>query len=148
MKHLLSAALIIALGGGVALAQQTAPAPQDGQQPQGPHAWHHHAPNPQREADHLAKRLSLTPDQTAKLEPILASREQQMQAIRANGQLSQQDAHMQMRALHKSTQDQLASILTPEQLQQMKQMHHGPHGPHGQWQGGPQGQGHPQPSGL
>jgi hypothetical protein len=45
-----------------------------------------------------------------------------------------------MKALHQSTEQQLATILTPDQLQQMKQMHHGPHGQGGQWQGGQHGQ--------
>jgi Spy/CpxP family protein refolding chaperone len=36
------------------------------------------APNPQRQAMRMAKKLSLTPDQAAQLEPILAERLQQM----------------------------------------------------------------------
>jgi periplasmic protein CpxP/Spy len=142
-RNVLSAALILALSGGVALAQQqTAPPSPDGQQL--PHHFHH-KPNPQREADRIARQLNLTPDQTAKLEPIFASRDQQMEAIHSNGQLTQQDAHLQMRALEKSTHDQLATVLSPEQLQQLRQMHRGPHGgPHGQWQGGPPPQGQPQ----
>lgn len=148
-RSLLTAALVLALGTGAALAQQ-APPPQDG--PQGP-PMHHHQPNPQREAERLARRLNLTPDQTAKLEPVLASHQQQMEAIHNNGQLTQQDARMQMRALQKSMHDQLAAILTPEQIQQMKEMRRGPHGPggpRGQFPGQPQG-GQPQgppPSGL
>ena len=146
-RSLLAATLTLALSGGVALAQQPAPTP-DGQQPPPPH-MRHHRPDPAREADRLSKRLNLTPDQTAKLEPILANRDQQMEAIHSNGQLSQQDARMQMRALMKSTHDQLAGVLTPDQLAQMKEMRRGPHGPHGQWQGGqPQGPPPPPPSGL
>jgi hypothetical protein len=53
-----------------------------------------------------------------------------------------------MKALHQTTEQQLAGVLSPEQLQQMKQMHHGPRGGHGQWQGGGAPQGQPQPSGL
>jgi protein CpxP len=143
-RNLLAATLVLALSGGIALAQQTAPPPSDQAGPQG---FHHHKPNPEREAKHLSKMLNLTPDQTAKLEPILANRDQQMEAIHSNGQLTQQAAREQMKALHQTTEQQLAGVLSPEQLQQMKQMHHGPHGPRGQWQGGgPQGQ--PQPSGL
>ncbi len=150
-RSLLTAALVLTFGAGAALAQQAPPPPQD--TPQGP-PMHHHQPNPQREAEHLARRLNLTPDQTAKLEPILANRQQQIEAIHNNGQLTQQDARLQMRALQKSTHDQLAAILTPEQLQQMKEMRRGPHGPggpHGQFQGQPQGgqpQGPPPPSGF
>jgi hypothetical protein len=108
----------------------------------------HRQPSPQREVKHLTKVLNLTPDQAAKLEPVLANRDEQMKAIHSNGQLTQQDARQQMKALHQSTEQQLASILTPDQLSQMKQMHRGPHGQRGQWQGAPQSQGTPQPSGL
>lgn len=124
-RTLLAATLLLALSGGAALAQQPAP---DGQQPPPPMR---HQPNPNRETKRLTRELNLTPDQAAKLEPILASRDQQMEAIRSNGQLTQQDAHMQMRALEKSTHDQLAAVLTPEQMEQMKQMRHHPRGPQG-----------------
>jgi hypothetical protein len=52
-----------------------------------------------------------------------------------------------MKALHQTTEQQFASILTPTQLEEMKHMRRGPHGPHGGWQGN-QPQGQPQPSGL
>jgi Spy/CpxP family protein refolding chaperone len=139
-RSVLSAALLVTLSGGLALAQQqTAPPPPDGQAPP-PHSFHH-KPNPQREANRIAKQLNLTPDQAAKLEPIFANRDQQMQAIHSNGQLTQEAARQQMRDLMKSTQDQLATVLTPDQLQQLKQMRRGPHGgPRGQWQGTPSAQ--------
>jgi periplasmic protein CpxP/Spy len=138
-RTLVATSLALALTGGVALAQQPAP-PADGQ----PHHFGHHRPNPHREAEHLSRMLNLSPDQTAKLEPIFANRDQQMEAIHGNGQLTQQAAREQMKALHQSTEQQLAGVLSPAQLQQMKQMHHGPHGPRGNWQQG----GQPQPSGL
>jgi len=123
MKRLiLPAALVVALAGTAAFAQQ----PDTNQPP--PPMRHHHKPSPEQEVRHLTKALNLTPDQAAKLEPILANRDQQMQAIHSNGQLTQQDARQQMKALHQSTEQQLAGVLTPDQLQQMKSMHHGPHG--------------------
>src|ERR1700723_1570122 len=65
-RLLLSTSLALALSGSVALAQQAqqseTPAP----------AAKHHAPNPQRETARLSKKLNLSADQSAKLEPILA----------------------------------------------------------------------------
>jgi protein CpxP len=140
-RTLLAASLALALT-GVAVAQQPA-TPPDGQQ--GPHRFGHHQPDPQREAERLSKVLALTPDQTAKLEPILANRDEQMKAIHENGQLTQDAAREQMKALHQGTLQQLASVLTPAQIQQLKQMRRGMRGPRGgRWQGG----GQPQPSGL
>jgi protein CpxP len=122
MKRLiLPAALLVALGGATAFAQQQ-PAPD---QPM----HRHHQRSPEREVKHLTKALNLTPDQSTRLEPILANRDQQMHAIFSNGQLTQADAHAQMKALHESTRQQIAGVLTPDQLAQMKAMHH--HGFHG-----------------
>lgn len=118
----LSGALLLALTGATGFAQT----PYAGQPPPPPHQ--HHQPNPEQQTRHLTKALNLTPEQAAKLEPILANRDQQMQAIHSNGQLTQQDARRQMKALHQLTEQQIAGVLTPDQLQQMKAMHHGPHG--------------------
>jgi DNA replication protein DnaD len=142
-RNLLASALLLSLGAGAALAQQTAPT--DAPAPP-PHRGFH-KPSPEREIKHLTKTLQLTPDQAAKLEPVLANRDQQLQAIRSNGQLTQQAAREQMKALHQTTEQQFASILTPTQLEEMKHMRRGPHGPRGGWQGN-QSQGQPQPSGL
>jgi protein CpxP len=125
------AALAIALAAGVAVAQNPTTPPPDGQR----HFNHHHAPSPQRQAEHLSKELNLTPDQTAKLTPIFADRDQKMKALWGNGQQqSQPDFRQQMHAIQKSTNDQLATVLTPDQLQQMKSMRHGrgERGHHGQ----------------
>jgi protein CpxP len=134
-RILLPAALVLALSGSLAFAQQPQQPAPDAQTPA---TAPHYAPNPQHEVKHLAKALNLTPDQVAKLEPILADRDQKREAIRSNGQLTQEDAKMQMKALHKSTEQQIASVLTPDQIQQMKAMHHN----HGQ---GAPTQSQPQP---
>lgn len=91
-------------------------------QQQGAHHHHRHAPNPQRQAEFLSKKLNLTPDQTAKVEPILANRDQQMQALRQNQQLSPEDRHQQMRTLNQQAQQQMAGVLSPEQMAQLKTM--------------------------
>ncbi|SEF55294.1 hypothetical protein SAMN05421819_0395 [Bryocella elongata] len=127
-RILLSAALLLSLGGVAALAQQDAPpAPQQGQPP-----MHHRRADPQREVAHLTRALNLTPDQASKLEPILATRDQQMKAVFQNQQLAPQDRHQQMMAIHQTTEQQLATVLTPDQLQQLKEMRHKGRG-RGQW---------------
>ena len=128
-RTVLTAALSLALAGTAAFAQQTAPPAPDSQTP-APPMRHHGPPNPQHEAKHLTKVLNLTPDQTARLEPILADRDQKLEALRANTALTPRDMHQQMRAIHQSTEQQLSGVLTPDQLQQMKAMRH-EHGPHG-----------------
>lgn len=126
---------VLAAGITFAGAQQTTPAP-DTTAPQASAPMHrHHAPNPEHQAKHLAKELNLTPDQQARIEPILADRDQKMQALHANTELAPEDRHQQMRAIMQDTEQQMAGVLTPDQLTQLKAMHHnGHHGMHGQEQ--------------
>ena len=53
----------------------------------------HKAPDPQRQTKRMAKKLGLTPDQQAKIEPILADRDQQVQSLRANTALAPSDCN-------------------------------------------------------
>jgi Spy/CpxP family protein refolding chaperone len=134
-RIILSTALAVALTGAVAIAQQQTPpaSPQD--TPAGAPMHHgHHQPDPQRQAARLAKQLNLSADQTAKLTPILADTDQKFQALRQNSSLTPDQRHEQMRSIHQNTEQQLATVLTPDQLQQFKTMRHnhrgnGPRGP-------------------
>ncbi|HEX3372896.1 MAG TPA: hypothetical protein VHS13_01730 [Edaphobacter sp.] len=128
-RLLLSTSLALALSGSLALAQQQDAAPA-------PAAKHHHTHNPQREAAKISKKLNLSADQTAKLEPILADRESKIAALRNDTTLSSAAMKQQMKAIHQQTREQLATILTPEQLQQLHSMHHG-HGRGQQQQSAP-----------
>ena len=120
-RLLVSAALALSLAATATLAQDPQNAPPSGP-PQG--QFHRHAPNPERETARLTRELSLTPDQASKLEPILATRDQQVQALFQNQQLAPQDRHQQMKSIQETTQQQLANVLTPAQLEQMKSMRH------------------------
>jgi protein CpxP len=123
-RILLSASLALALSGSLVFAQSTtAPAPE------GKH-FHHHSPNPQQEAAWLSTKLNLSSDQTAKLEPILADRDQKMSALWSNTSLSPDEKKTQMRTIHQDLKQQLSTVLTPEQLEQMKSLRHGHRGPH------------------
>jgi Spy/CpxP family protein refolding chaperone len=117
-RLLLSTSLALALSGSVALAQQAqqseTPAP----------AAKYHASNPQRETARLSKKLNLSADQSAKLEPILADRDQKIAALKNNTTIAPVVMQQQMKAIHQQTRQQLSTVLTPDQLQQMK-AHHG-----------------------
>jgi protein CpxP len=113
-RLILTASLAVALSGTLALAQQDAPPVT---------ARHHHVRNPQQETAMLSKRLNLSSDQAAKIEPILASRDQKIDALKSNTSLTPQDLKQQMHAIRKDTQ--LATILTPDQLQQLRSRRHG-----------------------
>ena len=137
MKYIVAAtSLALSLSFGAAFAQQAAPAQDPGTAQSAPATGgerHHHAPNPQKQAEHLSRQLNLTPDQTAKIEPILASRDGQMQALWQNQQLTPQDRHQQMRSINEQSEQQMSGVLNPDQMDQLKAMrHHGHHGQAGQ----------------
>jgi Spy/CpxP family protein refolding chaperone len=119
-RRLLATALALSLTGTAALAQQVTPAP-DAQQPAAAPAAPTVKPmHPHKEVERLTKQLSLTPDQTAKLNPIIKDRDEKITAIRSNSALSPEDAKHQVRDVMKTSQEQLKAILTPDQLQTMK----------------------------
>jgi Spy/CpxP family protein refolding chaperone len=119
-RLLLSTSLALALSTSIVFAQQQDPAPATA------HTANHHrrTHNPQREAARLSKKLNLTSDQTAKLEPILADRDQKIAALRSDTTITPVVAKQQMRAIRKDTKQQLATVLTPDQLQQLKALRH------------------------
>lgn len=119
MKRFLSiAALALAVSSSAAFAQMSAPdntAPAQVQR---------HAPNPHRAAMRMGQELGLSPDQTAKLEPILADRQQKVQALRADTSLTDVQRKRQMKTIHQTAKMQLSNVLTPDQMKQMKAMRH------------------------
>jgi Spy/CpxP family protein refolding chaperone len=152
-RFLLSTALTLALTGTAAFAQQAQPTLPENSSPNANAPYHHrghHAPNPQKQAEMISKKLNLSADQTAKLAPILADRDQKTQALFQDQSLTQDQRRTQMKAIRDNTQQQLSSVLTPDQMQQLKSMRHGRRGGWGQH--GPNGnpnQAQPQnPTGL
>lgn len=141
-RTLIHATLAMTLAATAAFAQQATPAPaaqnpaqNDSQQPADQYSRHHRAFDAHKAAQHMGKQLGLTEDQTAKLEPILSDRQQKMKALRADTSLTEDQRRTQMRSIMKDSQTQLATVLTPDQMQQLKSMRHG--GPRGRHQGAP-----------
>lgn len=124
---------LLTAGFSFAGAQQAQQAPDPSATTQPAPQHYHHAPDPQKQTAYLTKELNLTADQSAKVEPILAARDQQLQALRGDQQLSPEDRHQQMKAINQQAQQQMAGVLSPEQMSQLKEMrhHHGHHGRNG-----------------
>ena len=134
-RLLLSTALTLALAGTAAFAQQAQPTLPENSSPNANAPYHHrghHAPNPQKQAEMISKKLNLSADQTAKLTPILADRQQKTQALFQDQSLTQDQRRTQMKAIRENTQQQLATVLSPDQMQQLKTMRHGHRGGWGQ----------------
>ena len=78
--------------------------------------------DPNEFAAHLGKRLSLSSDQVAQITPILTARQQQMQTVRADASLSEQDRHAKSHAIMQDTNSKIEAVLTDSQKQQFEQM--------------------------
>ena len=133
-RTLLTSALAITLAATAAIAQQTTQQPSGDaatQQPTGQYSHHHRGHgkmDPHKAAQHVGKKLGLSDDQTAKLEPIFADSQQKMSALRANTSLTPDQRREQMKAIHTDTQSQLSTVLTPDQMQQLHSMRRGRRG--------------------
>jgi periplasmic protein CpxP/Spy len=118
------ALLALALGAvtvaPIAFAQSSAPAGSSSssasEQPQ------HRAPDPQKQAERLTKRLGLSSDQSSKITTILQNQQQQLTAARGDSSLSKQDLHTKLRSIRQATDTQITAVLTPAQQTQYANM--------------------------
>ena len=87
-----------------------------------------HMDDPQAHLDHMSQMLNLTDDQKTKIKPILEDSTKQMQQLRQDTSLSEQDRKARKRSIKENTHAQIRQVLTPEQqakMDQMKKEHEG-----------------------
>jgi protein CpxP len=121
MNHMTKGTFVLGalLFAGTLLAQapdanQPAAQAQSGEQ--------HRTMDPGQQAAHLGKRLGLTGDQVAQIQPILADRLQKVQTLRADNSLSQQDRHSKVQAIMQDSNSKIEAVLSDSQKQQFEQM--------------------------
>jgi len=122
--------------GGTALYAQTSDA---GMAHAGPPP-HRMAMSPEQRLQRLTKALNLTSDQQQKVKPILENESQQMQAMRQDSSMSQQDRWNKIKSIHEDTTSQIKAVLNPDQQAKYEDMmsHHAPApGEHGAGQAAP-----------
>jgi len=68
----------------------------------------------------IAQQLNLTPQQKAKILPILADEGPKVQAIKNSNSLSSVQKIQQIKAIHRQTDPQMKAILSPKQYQKLK----------------------------
>lgn len=98
----IAAACVVALT-TISIAQAQDPAPK------GPR-WRDRAHEKGNILEHMTKNLNLTPDQQAKIQPILDQAKPQIVAIR-------QDARQKIKAIRDDARTQIRAVLTPDQQQ-------------------------------
>ena len=110
---LLSAGMVIVAQSPTINEPSAAPAQQGDQ---------HRNMDPGQQAAHLGKRLGLSGDQVAQITPILADRQQKVQALRADNSVSQQDRHSKVQAIMQDSNSRIEALLNDPQKQQFEQM--------------------------
>jgi protein CpxP len=122
LKHCL---LVILAAGliSIAAAQDTPANNQQAAPPsQGNEGWHHGPPDPAQHTQMLTKHLKLTSDQQAKVRDIFQTEHSQMEGLREDTTLSQQDRHSKMMDMRKSTDAQVRAILDSNQQKKWDEM--------------------------
>jgi protein CpxP len=119
---LLSASVMFAQAPNSSVDSSQAPAANPTQAAPSQPGDQHRNFSPQRFAAHLGQRLSLSSDQVAQITPILTARQQQMQTLRADASLSEQDRHTKAHAIMQDTNSKIEALLTDPQKQQFEQI--------------------------
>ena len=78
------------------------------------------AQNRAAKVEAIAQQLNLTPEQKAKVLPILRDEAPKVQGIKNDNSLSKIQKVQQLRAIHQQTDPQMKAILSPEQYQKLQ----------------------------
>src|SRR5262249_61500346 len=70
----------------------------------------------------ISQQLNLTPQQKAKVLPILADEAPKVEAVKNNSSLSGMQKMQQLRAIHQQTDPQMKAILSPTQYQKLQEI--------------------------
>jgi protein CpxP len=82
----------------------------------------HRTVDPQKQLDHLAKKLALSADQQGQILPILTDRQQQIAAINSDTTLTEKQRHAKMKAVRSDSESRLRNVLTDTQRASYDQM--------------------------
>jgi hypothetical protein len=76
--------------------------------------------DPAQQLEGMTKRYNLSADQQTQLKPILASQQQQMQALRGDSSLSREDRMAKMQSIHADTKTKIEAVLNDDQKKQFE----------------------------
>jgi periplasmic protein CpxP/Spy len=68
----------------------------------------------------ISQQLNLTPEQKAKVLPILREEAPKVQAVKNDNSMSRMQKMNAVRAIHQQTDSQMKAILSPEQYQKLQ----------------------------
>jgi len=107
----------LTLCSAAAFAQQDTPAPDASAQQGG----HRQPPTPDEQVARMTKRYNLSSDQQSQIKPILANQQQQMQALRLDSSLSQEDRMAKVKSIRDDSSAKISALLNDSQKQKFAQ---------------------------
>lgn len=78
--------------------------------------------SPEERTEHLAQALSLSDDQKGKVLSIFQDEQKQIEALRSDSSLSQEDRWSKMREIRQNTNTQIKGTLNPDQAKKFDEM--------------------------
>jgi periplasmic protein CpxP/Spy len=120
----LSSVLLATMTGGIAWAQTASPAqpqPATHAAPQ-PGGSVRAMPSAVRQLSMLTRMLDLSPDQQNQLRPILADRQQHLQAISQDASLSARDRLAKSQSVRQESNGKIEAVLNDQQKQDFQKM--------------------------
>jgi Spy/CpxP family protein refolding chaperone len=119
---ILSLAILLAtisMGSAHVFAQTEPRFPPDTSAPP-PVGGHRGMMDPAQQLEGMTKRYNLSADQQTQLKPILASQQQQMQALRGDSSLSREDRMAKMQSIGADTKTKIEAVLNDDQKNQFE----------------------------
>jgi periplasmic protein CpxP/Spy len=117
-KILIHATAVFALMAAAAVVNAQTPSEQGGAQQWG----HGQPPTTEQRLQRMTQQLNLTDDQQQKLKPILDNESTQMQTLRSDSSLTQEERMAKMKEIRQSTSEQIKPILTADQQAKYAEM--------------------------
>jgi periplasmic protein CpxP/Spy len=117
----LAAAVSVATASAMAQSSDQQPASQQAA-PMGSEGHGHRHFDPEKRTEMLTKQLKLTSDQQPKVLDILKSEQSQMQGLWSDNSTAPDDRHSKMMEIHKTSNDQIRALLTPDQQKKFDAM--------------------------
>lgn len=78
--------------------------------------------SPEERTEHLTQALSLSDDQKGKVLSIFQDEQKQVEALRSDSSLSQEDRWSKMREIRQNTNTQIKGTLNPDQAKKFDEM--------------------------
>lgn len=112
----------IIVNGALAMGLAAASIPARAQDQETQSAGARQKMSPDDVVQRLGEKLNLSDDQKAQIKPIIADRQQKMEALRSNTSLRRGQKGRQMKSIMKDSDQKINAILTPDQQKQYAEL--------------------------